>query len=173
MKTINIIFIFILLTSCAVNRNNFDSNYREEPNYKSFYLVDTIKLESPIIVNNHGGKIICSKALLKNIRIDKAFFKRPDVFILGEDLYYDLNPKDYKKYHYPDGGNCEISKIDTLIGKGITVYKYKTDSIRFILCLINSNYYNIKHRTIDAGWYRIINNDQKNSYYKIVYPICK
>lgn len=160
-----------MLTSCAVN--SFDPNYKGETNYKSFYVVDTIKLENPIIVNDHGKKVICSKALLKSIKIDKPFFKRPDVFILGEDLYYDLNPKDYKKYQYPDDGNCKITKLDTLVGKGITLYKYKTDTVHFILGLINSNYYNTKHRTIDAEWYRIMNNDQKNSYYRIVYPICK
>ena len=172
MKINHIAFLIILLTSCAVNRNSYDLHYKGETNYKSFYVVDTIKIENPIIVNDHGKRVVCSKVLVKDIGIDEAFFKRPDVFMLGEDLYYDLNSKDYKKYHYPDYGNCEEIKLDTLINKQITIYWYTTDSVRFILCLINSNYYNIKHRTIDSEYFRIMNNDQKNSYYKIVYPIC-
>lgn len=175
MKLINIAFVFILLTSCVVRRDRYDILYKGETNYKTFYVVDTIKVENPIIINDGGKKVVCSKALLENIRIDKAFFKRPDVFILGEDLYYDLDLKDFKRYRYPAYGNCKNKTIelDIWIGEGITAYEYQTDSVRFILGLINSNYYNTKHRTIDGGWYYIRSNDQKNSYYKIVYPICE
>ena len=66
MKIINIIFMSIMFTACGVNRNSFDSNYRGETNYKSFYVVDTIKIENPIIVNDHGRKVICSKAFSMN-----------------------------------------------------------------------------------------------------------
>ena len=172
MKILKLAFFFVVLTSCSSKNGIYDTSYKGESNYKNFYVVDTIKLENPIIINCHGKKVVCSKELLSKVKIDKMFFNRPDVFILGVDLYYDLNPNDYKRYHYPDYGSCEEVILDISTNKDITAYKYTKESVRFILCLINANYYNKKHSTLDSAWYRIVNNDQKNSFYKIVYPLC-
>ena len=177
MKIIKIVFLFALLTSCTATKPIYDTYYKGEPNYKSFYVVDTIKVENPIIIRGQGKEFVCSKSLVQSTKINKKFFNRPDVFILGDNFYCDLYPQDYKKYTYFDDGesegHCEEIKLDTLINKIIRVYKYKTDSVRFILCLINANYYNNHYNTFDAPWYCIMNKDQKNSYYKIVYPLCE
>ena len=164
----------IFVVSCVSHKIIYDIDYKGEPNYKRFYVVDTIKIDAPIIVS-FNGRFVCSKKLLDTIKIDKKIFKRPDVFLLGEfGLYYDLdNLVDFDKYSYPDYGNCEEELKTEFSKQEIYLYEYKTPPIFFILGLINANYYNTKHRTIDGHWYQINSKDKKTSYYKIVYPFCQ
>jgi|GEM_PF-1187962 lipoprotein len=190
MKNIKLLFVSLLLVSCTVinkrtyyklvysicNNDYYDANYKGEDNYKNFYIVDTIDIEDPVIIRNTSGCLfICSEATINSIRIDKSFFYRPDVFILGNNLYDDLAPSDYEQYYYPDFGNCSIVSLDTLSRDKppIQKYKYNDDSVRFILGLINVNYHNKTHQVMDGCTFSIRSNDPKNSYYKIVYPICK
>jgi len=170
MKTPNIILILIfsLLSSCS--KNIFDSNYKGENNYKNFYIVDTITIENPILTSYYGGRFVFSRQLLEKTKINSDFFKRPDVFLLGFDLYYDMNPRDYKRYNYQDDGNCKTKKVVSN-QKHIEIYEYTNNPVRFILCLINVNYYNVKHNA--ENYYQICIKDQKNSFYKIVFPLCK
>jgi hypothetical protein len=174
MKRLYVVALsFFVFISCNINKNIFDPNYKGEKNYKMFYVVDTIIIDKPIIIDYQGGKFVFSKTLIEKNSINRAFLKRPDVFLLGSNLYYDLWPEDYKKYIYPDNGKCDdIISINSK-NKNILSYEYADKSVRFILCLINSNYYNVKHNTVDGEYYQITSNDIKNSFFKIVYPICE
>lgn len=173
MKNVKLLFIafilFISFNSC--NKNLFDSYYKGENNYKSFYVVDSIIIDNPIIISSHifGGRFVISKSILKEFQNNRKFLLRPDVFLLGDDLYMDLTKDNYKKYSYPDYGNCKLKKSETEI-KDVEVYEYINKPAYFILGLINVNYYNIKHNS--ENYYQIRERNNKINYYKIVYPLC-
>jgi hypothetical protein len=171
MKKAICLLLLFMFVACVSHKIIYDIDYKGEPNYKSFYVVDTIKIDDPIVIE-FAGRFVCSKKILDTVKINKTFFQRPDVFILVDDLYYDLLPVDYYKYFYPDYGNCDIEFKTEISKTKIYLYEYKIPPAFFILGLINANYYNEKHRTIDGNWYRINTPDQKISYYKIVYPLC-
>lgn len=174
MKKINVLTLsalsIILFISCS--RNLFDPNYKGEANYKRFYVVDSIFIDDPIILSSHtvGGRFVMSKSLLKEFQNNSKFFLRADVFLLGEDLYMDLEPTDYNNYSYPDYGNCKLRKSESEI-KDVEVFEYTNNPTHFILGFINVNYYNVKHNS--ENYYQICEKNAKINYYKIVYPLCK
>ncbi|MBA4276935.1 hypothetical protein [Flavobacterium sp.] len=171
MKSIIIyIIIFFLIISCS--RSTYDINYKGESNYSYFYLVDTIKIKDPVRIHSlkFGGQFIVSKSILKEYNNKIDFFSRPDVFLLGNDLYRDLPQKDYQKYAYPDNGGCEFVKSQLEV-QGLEVYELSSSSVSFLLGLINSNYFYQKHNSY--GSFAYPENKNKKSYYKIVYPLCK
>lgn len=173
MKNQRILFLFILfigLSSC--NKNLFDFSYKGTTNYKNFYLVDSITIDNPIIINSYkiGGRFVISKSLLSEFVNNKDFFQRPDVFLLGDNLYMDLVPSDYKIINYPDDGNCKIKRTLSAF-KDVEIYEYEHRPSHFILGLVNVNYYNVKHNA--ENYYQICKKKPKISYYKIIYPLCK
>jgi hypothetical protein len=190
---IYLLLVLVFLPSCVPHKAIYDSYYKGEANYKRFYVVDSIKIENPVIVW-YFGRFVCSRKLIDTVKIDENFFKRPDVFLLCDSwgLYFDLELVDYDKYSYPAYGNCKIELKATLNTElktkfkirykksikryfeehKVYLYEYETPPAFFILGLINANYYNAKHAS-DEGWYPIKTKDQKTSYYKIVYPLCE
>lgn len=171
MKPI-IIYIIVFFSIVSCSRSTYDINYKGESNYSNFYLVDTIKIIDPVRIHSSkfGGQFIVSKSILREYNNKVDFFSRPDVFLLGSDLYRDLPQKDYQKYSYPDNGGCEFweSQLDV---PGLEVYELRSSSISFLLGLINANYFYQKHNSYGSFAYPEKNN--KRSYYKIVYPLCK
>jgi len=169
-KILLILIFFVGLVSC--NKNLFEINYKGANNYKNFYLVDSIVIDNPIIISSYkvGGRFVISQSLISEFVNNKGFFQRSDVFLLGDNLYMDLVPIDYKKYSYPDDGNCKIKKIQSN-SKGVKMFKFENKPKYFILGLINVNYYNVKHNA--ENYYQIRERNQKINYYKIVYPLCK
>ena len=183
MKKISIFFVLLFgLSSCVIPKRLYDLNYKGEPNHKNFYVVDTIQIEDPVVIY-FRGRFVCSRKILNspNLKFDKKFFKRPDVFIFSNNLGYDLDNiiEDYFKYPYPDYGNCSIEmkfqilKNDKNDKNVIYLREFKNQPAYFILGLINANYYNMKHADIEGGWHPIYSKDPKISYYRIVYPLCE
>ena len=174
MKKFSIFLSLFLLYSCVIHKPIYDSFYEGEPNYKSIYVVDTIKIEDHVIISSKYGRFVIARKILDepNLKIDKNFYKRPDVFILVDELWFDY-VNDYYKYPYPDSEKCSIEFKNKMQGNGLYLYEYKNKPTYFILCLINANYYNRKYKLIDGISYLIDSKDQKTSYYKIVYPLCK
>ena len=129
-------------------------------------------IENPVIISSvkYGGRFVISKTLLSKFENNQIFFNRPDVFLLGENLYFDLDYNDYGRFKYPDNGNCELKK-STLTIKDVEIYEYENVPKHFLLGLINVNFYNIKHNA--ENFYQIKERNQKISYYKIVYPLCE
>lgn len=160
----------IFISSCS--SISYKSNYKGEPNYESFYLVDTIIIEKPMRIHSpkFGGQFIVSKKILENYNDKIDFFNRPDVFLLGDDLYRDLPPKFYSRYSYPDNGGCEFVKSDTNV-VGLEVYELHETSQTFLLGLINASYFFSKHNSYDS--YQFSEKGSKVTYYKIVYPLCR
>lgn len=167
----NIFFSLVIILSSSCSRVFYDVNYKGESNYKEFYLVDTILIKSPVRVfsEKYGGMFILSSEKLKtyNGRID--FFMEPDVFVLGFDLYRDLDAVSIKTFTYPDYGGCKLQKSSIEID-GLEIYKYP-EGVRFILGLINTNSYHVKHNSPE--YFNIPIQYSKSVYHKMVYPLCK
>lgn len=161
-----------MLAACSQNITNFD--YKTEKNYKSSYIVDSIKIDDPVRIESliYGGMFITSKSDLINFKGKKSFFLRPDVFLYSSDFYLDIPMSDYSKYRYPDYGNCELIKSNINI-KGLSIYEFQTSPHFFILGLINAKFFNKKHNAFDVKNYRIKEKNEQIIYYKIVYPLCK
>lgn len=159
----------LLISSCR--QKLYDINYKGEEDYKSFYVVDTISIKNPVRVysQKHGGMFILSSDKLKAYRNEADFFLSPDVFILGQDLYRDLNKEDFKRYNYPDRGGCEVRESDTKVD-GLEIYEFVSQP-RFILGLINTNYYHVKHNS--EVYFNIPVKNPKATYHKMVFPLCK
>lgn len=161
--------IIVLIGSCS--RNLYDSSYKGEPNYESFYVVDTIRITDPVRVHSpkFGGQFILAKSVLKEYNDKIEFFYRPDVFLLGEDLYRDLPPAYYNKYFYPNNGGCKFVKSHLTMA-GLEVFEIKNPPQDFLLGLINANYFYVKHNSYVS--FQFSDRGSKIAYYKIVYPLC-
>ena len=173
-KPTKALFIFSVLFFSACNRNLVDSNFTGKSDYKTGYIVDSIRIEDPVRIESlkYGGMYITSKSTLSSFRNNRNFFLRPDVFIFGDDFYRDLPLNDYQKYKYPDYGNCILVKSDIKI-KGLAIYEFQNKPCFFILGLINAKYYNKKHNSFDIKSNIICNKNESLIYYKVVYPLCK
>lgn len=165
-------YLLTLLILCSCSRNSWDRNYKGEPNYSNFYIVDTIKVIDPVRIHSpkFGGQFIVSRAILNQYNNKIGFFTRPDVFLLGDDLYRYLPQNEYKRHSYKDYGGCDFKKSSLLV-QGIEVYELKGKSISFLLGLINANFYHLKNNSYNYFAYPIQND--KKSFYKIVFPLCK
>lgn len=159
----------VSIYSCAPKI--FDLNYKGAPNYESFYLVDTIRIQDPVRIHsaNFGGQFILSRDVLKEYKQNREFFERPDVFLLGEDLYRDLSPKYYNQYFYNNNGGCKYEKSTLKVGD-LEIFEIKSTAGSFLLGLINANYFYIKHNS-DVS-FQFCQKGGKIAYYKIVYPLC-
>ena len=159
------------MVSLSCTRFYYDPDYKGEPNHKSFYIVDTIQIEDPVRIfsKKFGGPFVCDRSKLKEYKENKDFFLSPDVFILGFDIYYLLRLEEFEKYYYPGYGNCEEYQIESKYND-LYVQDYKSKP-EFILCLINANYYHIKHAT--EIYFNIPIKNSKIVYLKLVFPLCK
>ena len=64
----NLIFGFVVILLCSCSRVLYDISYKGETNYKEFYIVDTILIESPVRVfsEKYGGMFVLSNEKLKS-----------------------------------------------------------------------------------------------------------
>ena len=165
--------LLILTQFCSCSDRLYDIGYNGEHEYESFYLVDTIKIKDPVRIHSlkFGGQFIVSKAIINEYSKEgRKFFQKPDVFILGNDLYRDLPKEKYGVFKYQDNGGCELVK-SAVVSDDLEIYEYKQNSISFLLGLINGNYYYVKHNSYDA--FAFHDKNKKFNFYKIVYPLCK
>jgi hypothetical protein len=165
-----IIVLITLIFSCSGKMYN--SNYKEEPNYESFYLVDTIKIIQPVRIHSpkFGGQFIVSKQVVNVYDGKIDFFQRPDVFLLGDDLYRDLPLKKFNRYSYPINGGCDFVKSEMVVN-GLEIFEIKNSKETFLLGLIKADYFNTKHNSYVS--FHFSDKASKIAYYKIVYPLCK
>lgn len=167
----NLIIGFVVILSCSCSRVLYDINYKGESNYKEFYIVDTILIDSPVRVfsEKYGGMFVLSNEKLKSYDGKLGFFMEPDVFILGFDIYRDLEADNTKTFIYPDNGGCKLEKSSTEID-GLEVYEYP-DGVQFVLGLISTNRYHVKHNSPE--YFNIPIKYSKSVYHKLVYPLCQ
>jgi hypothetical protein len=168
MKKLIVVFSSILLFSCY--RKMYDRNYQGGNNYRSFYIVDTITIIEPVVIDYKGGRFVVAKKILESNLVDEDLVKRPDVFIMGHDLYQDMDTIDYERFAYKDYGGCNSELLNVSTIKSTEIYEFTSPKVVFILGLINVNSYNKKHNTYN--YYPIDTKEPKNSFFKIVYPLC-
>ena len=170
IKNIGLFLISLLLIS-SCRQALYDINYKGEENYKSFYVVDTVSIENPVRVysKKHGGMFVLAKEKLQDYKGKADFFVLPDVFLLGSDLYRDLESEDFKKYSYPESGGCELKESKIEIA-GLEIYEYIRQP-RFVMGLINTNYFHVKHNSY--SYFNILVKNPKATYHNMVYPLCK
>lgn len=174
IKSVVILLLVIIGVSCSRKKyiSNSELEIKDPGNYYNFYIVDTIRIDDPIRIHSEkfGGQFVVSRPVLKEYNGKRDFFLRPDVFLLSGDLYWDLPPGLYDKYKYPDYGGCNLVKSES-IQVGLEVYEYKSSSMEFILGLINGDFYNKRHNSYN--YFGLQKHDNKNAYYRVVYPLCR
>lgn len=162
--------IIILAITCGCNIVRYDINYKGESNYKNYYIVDTISIKNPIRITSNkfcNRMFVTGDSVLKNFDNNIEFFHRPDVFLYEIDLYRIIEYNDIlnSKIKLP---SCDVYR-ETGEFKNVELYKFNVEP-RFILCMMNLNYYNIKYNSCEKLWPRNIN--RKSQFIKVVYPIC-
>lgn len=177
-KIIPIAFVVILfLGSCCSGHyaSFFENNSFQMNNVKRFHIVDTIRIEDPVIIEYSGTLFVAPRTLIPNINSNLVL--NPDVFLLGENFYFDIEVEDYydrKKekifLHYC--GDIDKKPIKR-INKKIQVYEFVNKPKSFILCLINVYHRNNKYSCIDCSYYTYKMKYPKYFFFKIVYPYHK
>lgn len=165
-------FIAVLLLSYA---SDCLSQSLEEPDQLDFYVVDTINISSPIVFYKPGqsGKFVSSVTEIegKKFNLRKSIL-REDIYIYSNSLYGFLSQNDFDKYHYPDYGNCIFREEYFKEIKGIVYQKFKKQPKKFILGLINVDYYNRKVQVYGKKP-TIFKRYGNATYYKIAFPLCE
>ena len=146
-----------------------DHDYIGEKKYKLFYIVDTITINNPVIVYGKDNFYVTQKeVLLSQKKIDKYFYLRPDVFIFSFDYNSSIDGYDYKIHKKLK--HCKTSDLEEF--KNIYYRNFESNSLSFILGLINVNHFNIIFNAMDSKKY-IDSKKQKIEYYKILFPLCE
>jgi hypothetical protein len=168
-----VFFIFLLLSCISEKGIAFSDipQYKNDDGRKNFYTVDSIHIDSPIIViTKEGYEFTMSKRIFDTYNGRKNFFfSHPEVYLL--------------KRHYPIGvpdetpdeiiGCYDYSKATLINKKGIKkTLSYKVEPDYFILALVNGDYYNYVYGGFHTPPILELKN-MKFSYYKVVIPVCK
>lgn len=168
-----IFLMFLICTSCKLRKvYNPDFEYMGEANYHNFYIVDTITIESPVVMYIKNGWFVFSKELLfKGLKLDYAFTMRPDVFLIEFEMPIMRYNENSISYIYLDDGGCDINNWLRSEVDDNQFFEFKEKDIQFILGLMNVNFHNRKYNSLH-GNYLINFKEQKSSYFKIVFPLC-
>ncbi len=183
MKKIIVFLIAISLCSCMskmqirkfilplLHKDYCDYDYSGEPNYRQFYISDTIIIDNPIVIYRNCNRYVTKlETLTTQSKINDSFFDRPDVFLFRFD-FGNLNISGYNPKFFYGLNHCDLS--DQLIYKNINYRVFKSNSVRFILGFISVNHYNTIYNAIDCNWIAIKSKKQKIEYYKILFPLCE
>lgn len=167
-----IIFFVILVDFSSCSRKSWDNSYKGEDNYKSFYVVDTIVIESPVYVsiNKEGlnrGFYMSEEDLniTKNLDLEEMA-KDPKVYFAGGNLLGFFPGESFIE----SLNSCfEIFSIKKASGN-VNLYFPKYPIKKFVLGLSTLNYYNrvdssLESWTLKTDW-------EKSVYIKVVFPIC-
>lgn len=183
MRKIIIFLIVISLCSCISRRqinkalwpifhkDYCDYDYNGEPNYKQFYITDTITIENPIVIYRNCSRYVTKlETLTSQSKINDRFFERPDVFLFRFNFdnphISGYNPKIHHRLK-----QCKFS--EQLEYKKINYRVFESNSVQFIFGFISVNHYNTIYNAIDCNWKPIKSKKQKIEYYKILFPLCE
>lgn len=180
MKYIAFVFVFftVCFLSCRHQKSSvpysdsyYDVFYKGEENYKQFYIVDTIKIENPVIVWSklHGGPFVMGKSKLDEYSDNLDFFKGPDIFIYWPDLYFFLDQDQIELIDYKNSGGCIENKRE-IVRENLWVSEFSGKPI-FILGLSNANHYHRIRRS--ENYFKISLENPKYFYIKIAFPLCE
>lgn len=170
----------LLCISCLTD-NNVMNIYNNTVSNGLFYVIDTIKISSPVVIYHDHLYYVTSEENLTSI--NNSSLKRQDVFLydgngIGFYMYIDMIG-DMHKYDHLKIGHFPI-KFKNRIKGNIELYDFAEKPSTFILCLINVDYYNLSNRSIitcgdnldqkhDNPYIR--DKSPSNSYRKIAFPM--
>lgn len=152
---ISVIMFVFLNFSCIRTQREVSKEY------KSFYVIDTIQIDHPILLEKDGNCFVASRKLVYRSRINANFFKTPGVYLIG------------KKHIFPNVKNRNSWRLFVLsagmVGKNIALYDFSKEVTSFILGLVNVNYLNEENKS--NRLIRIKKKKAKYLYVKVVYPL--
>lgn len=182
-KLNNFFFIFIVLFSIffvSCSRNVYSDfftfshkeyMYRQTQDYKFLYVVDSVTLESPIAFTHKGHWYVCADSIIKNYKIEKSFFARPDIFLYAQNYLFMLTSNDYfsdfKKYSHE---YKEVETTERIYYKNQPLYtiRFNKPKVRFLMGLINHDFYEYNVRCPDYPYKPIKNKNPQNTFFKIL-----
>lgn len=173
-----IVLILMIFISCSTHNELYVHKLPQEN--ECIYLVDTIDIKDPIIVEYNGIKYIMESSIIQDKKhsFDKIIMD-DRVFILGINLgiYYDLPVSLYPKIpellgidYFPNFYEENNLKLEKDNNKKWRLYYLEPIPRKYILAIINIAYYLKKHSSIDFPC-KIESISTINTYMRIVYPI--
>jgi len=172
------IFIFSLLFLCLITNNLYGE---EGLYYKNIYVVDTVDIENPIIIQHnkfHIPLFICSYNNFLDILKDKEFYNRSDVYILGYGDF--VGVIGIEAISILKNKECQYEKAYKV--SKYNIFKIKKCS-KFLLTLVtvektNDMFSNYLDDCIDNSCKKekrffIKMKHPYNFYNRIVYPLCE
>lgn len=174
MKYFLYMSIISLLGISCVSKKDFYKriSYEYKNAQKNLYIVDTIKISSPLIITTKSNhRFICSEDIFKNYNGKESFFfKNQYVYIFQDGLPITMPSKVFRKYQTEFGGYKEIL-TDKKIREIASIYKFQGEApIYFLLVLVQGDYYNSVYTGFHtpAGYYL---GYDTFSYYRVALPL--
>ena len=184
-KLLFLLFFFFQLLSCSTIERGmlYNTAKYDDMRYSHFYVIDTIQIDSPMVLKNKSLYYIFPKTIYKANKINKDFFQRKDVFLydgtIGDISMYVDKQNDFYKYDFFNNLDCNLVKTDII--KNGNFYEFKKLPKCFVLCFVNVNYFNWCNRGFICSDRKgdkmrnpfIKDKMSKINYRKIVFPICQ
>lgn len=151
MKRFSYIAVMLLFMACISEKGMYtylDPEYEYDDGHKNCYIVDTIYIDSPIIVaTKEGHDFTMSKSVFESYNGRKSFFyNNPNVYLFQTNV-----PIKNPKLKYPPLKTCyDYTLLDYITKDGVEVYTYKYKPDYFLLLLVNGDYFNRIYRGIDG-----------------------
>ena len=174
-KIVILLFMTLMTISCVSHqyRDYYYYDHRND-NYQCFFVVDTIDIRDPIVVKEKGTYFIVSRTAIENgAKSIENLFRDTDVYIASFDefFFYKYLSKEARVWSRYVNKVSIYSETEKITINGKIYEKFKSPHVSFILGLIKVNYYNTVMACMDCDWYMLKNQEYKNSYYRMVFPI--
>lgn len=176
-KNIFSLVLLFLAISCKREAYHYEDVYiqkeNREPNFKPAYVVDTITIERPVSVYLSKGDAYATLYLsendlhlLESNNLEKIAAE-PHVYFAGQNIFkYPLSTKTITHVNECMGVDREV------ISKSITVLRSVKPLQKFVLLLVNVDYYN-KVESHLHGYRSLETRMGKSAYIKVVLPLCE
>lgn len=169
LRIVALIMVVASFYSCG--KRALNPSYRGEDNFKQFYVVDTIEIESPVYVSVYKGGLSSGFYMnegdlnfTKEINLENIA-KNPRVYFAGSNLF-GFFPGEVAIENIAYCTEVSIKEVR----KGITISVPKKPIKRFILALTTISHYNRIDSSLES-W--ILETDwDKSAYIKVVFPLC-
>ena len=175
---VSIIISMFIFSSCTSIKTS--ESYQLPQDSELIYLIDSIIIEDPLILEYNGVKYISESRHVNKNNSFKHIITNNQTYILGMDLsiYFDMPFSLY--YKITDFFKVDVdSLLNFYEGKYIVIQnnnnhtrllKFETPPKKYLLALINVAYYLEKHASIDDPC-KIESDSPINTYMRIVYPM--
>lgn len=181
-KVVSVLTLLFWSVSFSLARSHdWDFEKIDKFDYQLIYIVDTITIKSPILINYKNWYIVMSEELLESCPINSKIFNRTDVYFLTsngdilDNRHFKFFPDYYFKQLSFDIDKNNFIQIGADKQNKYRVYKFTCPHIRFYLTLMNLSMLNYDYCCVmDAPKPKPIKQKNAlNTYYKVVFPFCE